>query len=110
MKPILFFFHLRSGADLLVDEEGVRCSSLDEARALALRAAREIISEDVLAGELDLDQEIIVTSRGRIAASIAFSDAVGFRRPSSAARGAIGSGKGNGGTVGLMTPASNDRL
>ncbi len=45
-----YFFHIRSGDDLVKDEEGLSLRNLKEAREEAVLSARDIVSEGVRAG------------------------------------------------------------
>ena len=72
-----YFFHLRDGVDLVLDEEGRECDGLDEAVILALQDARSILSEEVQSGLIDLDRHLDVeTADGVIAHRLQFTDAV----------------------------------
>ena len=71
----LFYLHIRSGADLMTDDEGFDFPDLAAARHEAVRGARSIMSADVLEGELQLDQSIeIHDASGRALASVQFGD------------------------------------
>ena len=41
----LFFFHVQAGCETFVDDEGSEIDSLDEAREVAIKVAREILAE-----------------------------------------------------------------
>ena len=72
-----YFFHLRDGVDLLLDEEGRECADIAVAAALALEDARSIISDEVLGGLVDLDRHLdIETADGAVAHRLEFRDAV----------------------------------
>jgi hypothetical protein len=72
-----YFFHLRDGVDLVLDEEGRECDGLDAAVILALQDARSILSEEVQGGVIDLDRHLDVeTADGVIAHRLEFRDAV----------------------------------
>jgi hypothetical protein len=73
----LYYFHLRDGANYVLDLEGRELESLDAVRAAALREARSLISHDVLDGRLRLDLRIVVETAAReIVVRLTFADAV----------------------------------
>ena len=75
-----YFFHLRDGADALVDPEG-RELEPDQVEAAALSEARAMIAADALAGRIDLKQRIEVKdSAGKVVHRIDFEDAVKVER------------------------------
>ena len=78
-KPMLFFFNLRRGGEVLEDPEGVACLDVEEARSKAVLAARSMMASEAMSGIVDLDQEITVVTDNEIVASIPFGDAVLFR-------------------------------
>jgi hypothetical protein len=45
-----YFFHIRTGGDLIKDEEGLMLRNLTEARNEAVLSARDIVTECVRAG------------------------------------------------------------
>ncbi|WP_409515593.1 DUF6894 family protein [Agrobacterium sp.] len=47
-----YFFHVRDCDGLSLDEEGVELASDDRARAEAMQAAREMLAEKILKGEV----------------------------------------------------------
>ena len=61
-----YYFHLIAGAVVLRDEEGSDLIDVEAARGQALKAAREILSQSLLAsGRLNLAQQIdIADERG----------------------------------------------
>jgi hypothetical protein len=72
-----YFFHLRDGVDLVLDEEGRECDGLDSAVVLALEDARSILSEELQSGLIDLDRHLDVeTVDGAVAHRLEFKDAV----------------------------------
>jgi hypothetical protein len=72
-----YYFHLRDGVDVLIDEEGRQLESLDSVAQAALVEARSIISADAEAGHIRLDQRIDVEDEARtIVHTIEFADAV----------------------------------
>jgi hypothetical protein len=71
----LYYLHIRSGPDLLKDEEGFDLVDLAAAHAEAVKGARSLMSADVLDGTLQLDQSIeIHDASGRSLASVQFGD------------------------------------
>ena len=46
-----YFFHIRDGENLLKDEEGVELGSVEDARAEAERAARDILIRNIKQSE-----------------------------------------------------------
>lgn len=72
-----YFFHLRSGEDVLLDREGRQLASLEAAAAAALAEARGVVSQEVLAGRVMLCQRIDVEDEGRkLLHRLEFRDAV----------------------------------
>ena len=71
-----FFFHLKDGVTLC-DEEGMSFATIDEARDEALRAAREIMADEVRHGRLSLVDRIEIADEGGNAVTVVtFADAV----------------------------------
>jgi hypothetical protein len=71
------FFHLHECGETVIDEEGAEVESLAEARAVALRAARSIMSSEVVAGKLCLSCDISVEDdQGKILLTIPFREAL----------------------------------
>ena len=72
-----FFFHVRDGEDYLQDEEGVDLPDLDTAQHEAVLAAREMISEMVLKGQIIDGQTFeIADADGRILTVVSFKSAI----------------------------------
>lgn len=71
-------FNLIDGVASIFDEEGLDVPDINAARALALKAAREIMAEDLKAsGVLNLKLRIDVTDEsGLVVLSVPFSDVV----------------------------------
>ena len=70
------FFHLCDHADYLLDEQG-SLVELSEVPERALRAAREIIADDAIAGSINLGYSIEVRDEaGRTIHTLFFKDAV----------------------------------
>ena len=71
-----FFFHLKDGVTLC-DEEGMTFATVDEARCEALRAAREIMADEVRGGSLTLVDRIEIADEGGNPVSVVtFAEAV----------------------------------
>lgn len=73
----LYFFHLRDGDDILLDPEGRNLETLNEIRTAALAEARGILSQEALAGRIELGQQIDVMDADKhLIYTIRFADAV----------------------------------
>jgi hypothetical protein len=59
-----YFMHLRNGAGFLPDQEGVLAAGPDEIRRLAIVNIRSLLSEEVLAGKVNLRGQIEVADEG----------------------------------------------
>ena len=71
-----YFFHLRDGTDVALDEEGQELGNLEAAKAGALVAARDSLSHDIRDGVVDLRLRIDVEDdAGRVIHSLPFGDA-----------------------------------
>jgi hypothetical protein len=78
----LYYFHLRDGVDILIDEEGRQLETLALVANAALIEARSIISADAQGGHIRLDQRIDVEDEARtIVHTIEFADAVAIVPP-----------------------------
>jgi hypothetical protein len=78
-----YFFNAYNAFGFARDEEGKELPNLHDARAVAVDAARSLISADVRSGSLDLNGRIEVTDEtGRILLSIDFSQAIETKRSS----------------------------
>jgi hypothetical protein len=77
-----YFFHLRDGVDVLLDEEGRELADQEAIDAATLFEVRSMISSDALDGQIRLDQRLdIEDAEGRIVHSLAFKDAVEIMPP-----------------------------
>jgi hypothetical protein len=77
----IYFFHLRDGVDVVLDQEGSMLGGMDAVIARALSEARSIIGADARAGKITLDQRIDVEDEaGVIVHSLQFEDAVRVTR------------------------------
>ena len=76
-----YHFNIRDGRGLTRDDEGLDLSSATDARALAIKGARSLISADALDGALDLSGQIEITDdEGDDVMTIRFRDAVRVHR------------------------------
>jgi len=75
-----YFLHVRDGASLITDDQGMELPDLGAARQQALAAAREIISQAVLKGE-PLDGRVfeIADEAGTVLLLVPFSEALVMR-------------------------------
>ncbi|MBB3594802.1 hypothetical protein FHX08_005212 [Rhizobium sp. BK529] len=72
-----YFFHIRDGEDLILDQEGSDCASLAAAIEEAKADARELMAERLRSGrELDGQSFEIVDDAGLLAAVVRFKDAL----------------------------------
>lgn len=77
-----YYFHLRDGADVLLDPEGREFDGLDAIAHATLAEARAILCADIRQGAIRLDQMIDVEDgRGRVVHSLSFLDAVTIHWP-----------------------------
>ena len=84
----LFYLHICNGTGFTEDEEGTELAGLDEAKALALLCARDIMAADVKGGALDLSSFITVEDADhRPVHTLRFEEAVDLRQRYSARRG-----------------------
>ena len=78
----IYFFHLRDGVDLILDEEGRDCAGQDAIVQMALRDARSIMCEDVMKGRIDLDRHIDVEdTEGKVVHRLDFKNAIEITMP-----------------------------
>lgn len=78
MNPVpRYHFNIRNGFGFTADDEGLELSSDKDARALAIRGARSLMSAEVMEGMLDLGGQIEVTNdlNGAVL-TVRFRDAV----------------------------------
>ena len=71
-----YYFHLRHGSQLTIDDEGQAFPDDDAARAEAEEAVREILAEATRNNGDVPDAMVIADEGGREIASVAFADAV----------------------------------
>lgn len=73
----LYYFHLRDGADILLDPDGREFESIEAIQRATLVEARSIISCDAIQGLIRLGYHIDVEDRDRqVVHSLHFEDAV----------------------------------
>ena len=77
----IYYFDVRNSFGFASDEEGKELASFDEARAVAMEAARSLISADVKEGRLDLNGTIeILDEQRQPITTISFAEAVTFQQ------------------------------
>ena len=77
-----YYFHLRDGVDVLLDEEGRELTDEAAIGPAALIEVRSIISDDARGGQIRLDQRIDIENSARVIVySLAFKDAVEIVQP-----------------------------
>lgn len=75
-----FYFHVRRGERLELDEEGTEFTSFEDAYDDALEAAREIVAEAILTRQsIDGDSFEITSEDGTLLATIPFSSVIPSR-------------------------------
>jgi hypothetical protein len=73
----LYFFHLRDGEDVLLDDDGREFADLQAVAKAALVEARAIIAEEARGGRILLDKYIDVEdASGVVIHRLSFADAV----------------------------------
>jgi hypothetical protein len=71
-----YYFHLRHGSQLTIDDDGQDFPDDDAARAEAAESIREILAEAIFA-KTDVPEAMVVADEnGREIASVPFADAV----------------------------------
>lgn len=71
------YLDLIDGADDVFDTEGIQVRSLEDAIAIAVRSAMEIMTADLVEGKLDLCPKISIRDEtGRVVHVIRFRDLV----------------------------------
>ena len=72
-----YYFHLRRGSELTIDDEGQTFPDNDSARAEAVVSVREILAEATRSNHADVPEAMVVADEsGREVASVRFADAV----------------------------------
>jgi hypothetical protein len=73
---VRYYFHLRDGMDVALDDEGQEMADVEAAKAAALVAARDSLSHDIKAGVVDLRLRIDVEDgAGALIHSLPFREA-----------------------------------
>jgi hypothetical protein len=55
-----YYFHLKTGQEILRDEEGDDLPSEEDARVTAIRAARELVANDIKAGRIPAVDAVLI--------------------------------------------------
>lgn len=72
-----YYLQLRDGSNQLLDPDGLEYADLDELKKKVLIAAREMLSEDIKGGVIDLRFRIDAEDRdGTIVYTLGFAEAV----------------------------------
>ena len=72
-----YYFHIRHGSQLTIDDEGQDFPDDDAARAEAAESVHEILSEEIRSKQADVPEAmVVVDENGREVASVLFADAV----------------------------------
>ena len=72
-----FYLHIKDGANLIRDEEGVDLPTAADARDQALHAARELVADAVMSGrDLDADAFLIADQDGKQLTFLPLTDAL----------------------------------
>ncbi|MBS0363475.1 MAG: hypothetical protein JSR98_19035 [Proteobacteria bacterium] len=72
-----YFFHLRDGSGRLLDPEGKMIGDPGQIAEIALKEARFLMSQDVLQGQIDLNQRLEVEDEAHtVVCVVQFRDAV----------------------------------
>ncbi len=72
-----YYLQLRDGSEQLLDPDGIEYADLDELRKKVLVAVRDLISQDVKGGVIDLRFRIDAEDRdGTIVYTLGFAEAV----------------------------------
>jgi hypothetical protein len=76
-----YFFHVCNGTGLVEDEEGQEIADEETARTIAVKEARELMSEEMRAGELNVASFIEVQNeKGEYLFTLQFEDAFRLSR------------------------------
>lgn len=72
-----YYFHLKDGAERLLDPEGREIAEPDQVPAISLNEARALIAQEALQGRINLSQRLEVEDgAGRLFHVVRFKDAV----------------------------------
>ena len=78
----VFHLHIVTPAELIRDEEGFTFANLNDARREAVRGAHELLSAEVLNGDLNLRQQICIhDDAGQHLSTVRFEDVVRITLP-----------------------------
>ena len=62
-----YYFHIKTGADLIKDEDGSEHATADEARLKAVQTARELWADAIKAGKpLGADAIVLADEKGQL--------------------------------------------
>lgn len=68
-----YFFNIKRGDEVIADEEGIHLPNLDAVREEARASAEEILSQEILEGDLPKDQSFVVRDEsGQIVLTLNF--------------------------------------
>lgn len=86
-----YFLHLRDGTDIALDKEGSEFDSIEALRLSMIRSARDLMTGDVVKGEVDLTLRIDAEAAdGTLVVSVPFTEVVRIKYPQPEARRATG--------------------
>jgi hypothetical protein len=75
-----YFFHICNGSGFIEDDEGQELDSDDVARNIAMASARDVMSNDIRDGQLDLASFIEVEDdEGKLLFTLTFVEAVNIK-------------------------------
>ena len=75
-----YYFHVHNSFGIAADDEGEVVESIDEARSIAIHAARTILTEELRKGHLDFRGQIVIAdASGNVCAKVDYGDAVELR-------------------------------
>jgi hypothetical protein len=78
----IFYLHLSNALGETEDEEGVQAETLAEAREVAIRGIRSLISAEAQNGAINLNGRIDIRDEARqLLLSVPFSDAITISAP-----------------------------
>jgi hypothetical protein len=70
-----FYFHVRDGAELITDVEGVELKDASEAKRMALCSARELLAESIKGGSSLLAEAFVIADEnGQSIATVRLAD------------------------------------
>ena len=72
-----YYFHLRHGSQLIIDDEGQDFPDENAARAEAAKSVHELLAEAIRSDHADVPEAMVIADEdGREVASVPFADAV----------------------------------